>query len=422
MRTRLAAALAAFAIVSSGCSLVGKDALRVGAIYPLSGAQGPGGIEEFRGARLAVDFVNEAGGIGGRSIELVPVDVPDSDAVPGAVEDLADSGVGVVLGSYGSTISAPAAALTSRQGMLFWESGAVGMFDPTGMNASSERATDLAFRVAPTGVVLGRTAINFVTRRLLSKLGRNAKRLRFGVASVDDVYGDTVARGAFDALDALGLRQAGTWRYDPRSFDAGRMAESIARRRIDVLFVVAYLDDGVALRKAIVKHHVHLVASIGTSSSYCHPEFGAKLGRDAVGLYASDKPDAGALDPAGLDDDAAALLARAQAAYKARYGEDMTAAALAGFSASWALFHSVLPDASSTSPDAIAAAARAADLPKGSLPNGSGLRFGPAGSADRGNNLRAESVIWEWVDVRQRAVVWPPRYATSPIKPLGINS
>jgi branched-chain amino acid transport system substrate-binding protein len=215
---------------------------------------------------------------------------------------------------------------------------------------------------------------------------------------------------------------AGDWRYDPASFDADRLAKDIAAARTDVLFVVAYLDDGVALRRALVRNDVPLVASIGTSSSYCHPEFGAQLGKDAVGLYASDKPDAGALDPAGLRPGARAILERANDAYRSRYEGEMDAAALAGFSATWALLDSVVRNASSDDPESIATAARSARLPSGSLPNGSGLRFGPAGSLDESHNLRAESVIWEWVDVEQRAIVWPPRYRTSPIKPLAIDT
>ena len=34
------------------------------------------------------------------------------------------------------------------------------------------------------------------------------------------------------------------------------------------------------------------------------------------------------------------------------------------------------------------------------------------GSPDAGANLMATSVIWEWVGVDQRAVVWPPQFAT----------
>ena len=69
-----------------------------------------------------------------------------------------------------------------------------------------------------------------------------------------------------------------------------------------MLFASAYVDDGVAVRRALVRQHVPLLAAIGSSSSYCMPAFGRRLGADAVGLFASDKPDAGVLDPASLDD------------------------------------------------------------------------------------------------------------------------
>jgi branched-chain amino acid transport system substrate-binding protein len=410
----------ALLLVASGCSVFERATIKIGAIYPLSGTQGPGGLEEYRGARLAVSMINGDGGIDGKDVELVPLDVPGSDAVPGAVERLEEEGVEVVLGSYGSTISAPAAAQTARRGMLFWESGAVGMFDPAGMNAASGQSGSLSFRFAPTGVVLGRSAIEFVVHRLAGKLGVSASDLRYGVASVDDVYGTTVRRGAVETIDRLGLELSGDWTYDPSSFDPDRLAKAVARSKTDVLFVTAYLDDGVALRRAIVRNDVPLVASIGTSSSYCHPEFGAQLGNRAVGLYASDKPDAGALNPEGLRPEARALLERAHDAYVERYGGEMDAAALAGFSATWALLDRVVRAASSDDPADIARAARSVRVPSGGLPNGSGLQFGAVGTPDESNNLRAESVIWEWIDVEERAIVWPPRYRTSPIKPLAI--
>ena len=151
------------------------------------------------------------------------------------------------------------------------------------------------------------------------------------------------------------------------------------------------------------------------------PEFGARLGEDAVGLFASDKPDAGSIDPGGLSSAARSVLRRAASAYRARYGEEMSSPALAGFSAAWALFSDVMPNASSLTPAGVAAAARATSIPRGGLPNGSGLRFAPAGSPDAGSNLRAASVIWEWVGIDHRAVVWPPEYATQPPRWIPIS-
>jgi hypothetical protein len=192
----------------------------------------------------------------------------------------------------------------------------------------------------------------------------------------------------------------------------------VAAARPDVLFVVAYLEDGVALRREQVRQHLPLLASIGTSSSYCMPEFGALLGRDAVGLFASDKPDTHGINPSGLAPDARALLERADAAYREANGHSMSAAALAGFSGAWALFRHVLPEAASLAPTDVAAAARRARVPTGGLPNGSGLEFAPPDGADAGANLRAASVIWEWTEVNRREVTWPPQFATAPIATL----
>ena len=46
------------------------EPIRIGAVYPLSGSQGPGGIEEFRGVELAAKLANQSGGVGGRPIQL----------------------------------------------------------------------------------------------------------------------------------------------------------------------------------------------------------------------------------------------------------------------------------------------------------------------------------------------------------------
>jgi branched-chain amino acid transport system substrate-binding protein len=382
--------------------------IRIGAVYPLSGTQGAGGVEEFRGVQVAAELANRAGGVQGRPIALDPVDVPEADAAPGAILALAGRGDRLVIGSYGSTISSPAAATATGRGLLFWETGAVGKLAGSG-------GGDLVFRVAPTGGLLGRNAIAFVADRLAPRLHRRAGSLRFAVAAVEDLYGRAVAAGALAELADRGLRPVADVRYDPRRLDAAAVVRRIAAARPDVLVVVAYLDDGVVLRREQVRQHLPLVASIGTSSSYCMPAFGAMLGRDALGLFASDKPDTHGINPHGLNPEARALLERADGAYRAAYGQSMSAAALAGFSGGWALFRWVLPRAASLDPPAVARAARAVRLPAGSLPNGSGLAFGLPGGSDAGANLRAAGVIWEWTAVGRRQVTWPPQFATARI-------
>jgi hypothetical protein len=99
----------------------------------------------------------------------------------------------------------------------------------------------------------------------------------------------------------------------------------------------------------------------------------------------------------------------------------MSAAALAGFSGAWALCRGAMPRAASVTPSGVAAAARSMRIPQGGLPNGSGIAFGAPGTPDAGANLRAASVIWEWVGVGREVVVWPPRFAESEIRPIELT-
>ena len=420
--SRSIAVLAALAFIgaSAACSS-DADPIRIGALYPLSGTQGPGGIEEHRGVMLAADLVNADGGIDGRPVELVSIDVPSADAAPDAVELLADDGISLVVGSYGSTISAVIARATSAEEIVFWETGAVGM-----LTDRSEQGVR-TFRMPPTGAVLGSNAIDFVNGPLAEAFGRDPADLRYAVSFVDDVYGRSVAGGALQAARELELDVVGRIGYDVATVNYDALARRVDRSSADVLFVSAYLADAIALRRALVRNDVDLLASIGTSSSYCMPEFGATLGADAVGLFASDKPSGASIDPSALRAEGADLLERARAAYDARWHEDMSPAALAGFSAAWALFAEVMPAAGGSangvlSPDAIADAALATELPMGSLPNGSGLRFGDPGTATAGDNVAAAAVIWEWLEPGSAMVVWPPGLATHKVQLLDIAS
>jgi branched-chain amino acid transport system substrate-binding protein len=183
-----ATALVVLATLASSCS-GRKPPIRVGAVYPLSGSQGPGGLEEYQGVATAVVLVNQDGGVDGRPVDLRAIDVAGADAAPDAVATLHREGISFVLGSYGSTIALPASQAAARNGMLYWETGAVGQM-------TEEGAGRLIFRVSPSGGVLGQAAVRFVARQLAPLLNRSAGTLRFAVTNVDDVYGRAVAQGA----------------------------------------------------------------------------------------------------------------------------------------------------------------------------------------------------------------------------------
>jgi len=188
-----------------------------------------------------------------------------------------------------------------------------------------------------------------------------------------------------------------------------------------VLIAAPYLADAIGLRQALVRHHVRLRTIVGASSAYSAPDFGAALGQQAVGLFATDRSDGGTGN-AGLTTAAKDLLNRASALYNAEHGKAMSSFAMAGFVGGWVMFHDILPKATSTSRSAVLGAAMGLDLPTGSEINGSGVKFAPATAADAGQNTRALGVIYEWTGVNQRVVVFPSQFASGQPALLPVSS
>jgi branched-chain amino acid transport system substrate-binding protein len=406
MRRLLAIAL--LLPLSAACSSSSSTrTITVGTLYPLTGSQGPGGTEEARGVQLAAEWANAHPGASKLRITLRSANAERAESVPGLMQQFHQDGIDLVVGSHGSAVSAAAAQVASETGMVLWETGAVGL---TSAQTAGGRNF---FRLAPMGANLGQAAIAFVNEHLT-----NGRPLRYAAAFVDDPYGRAVGGGAAEEITRRGLTLVGQFPYSAQTNDYAALAQKIGAAQPDVLFVAAYMDDGVALRRAMVAAHVPLAASIGTSSSYCHPAFGQQLGSDAVGLFASDKPDAADVRADALKPEGRAALAWAQSAYQARWHDAMSAPALSGFSNAVALFSHVLPAAASAKASAVAAAALRVKLPEGTLANGGGMDIAPPGSAEPGANRASAGVIWEWVAPGQRAVVWPPAYATHAILPL----
>ena len=406
LRNGLAAAVVGAVTLLGGTGLGhGAATLRIGALYPLSGSQGQGGREEYQGLQTAARLINASGGVRGRHITFVTADAPSADTAPAAVDSLQRQGVGIVAGSYGSTISLPASAEAQRDGLIFWESGAVATM-------ITERGYPNVFRTVTTGNSLGRAAARYAATVVAPRLRLTPASLRVAAVYADDVYGSSVGEAMVAETRTLHFRLAGVLPYDPYHVSFSALVRRLKGMRPDVVLVAGYVQDAIAFRRETLRQGVHPAAMIGTSSAFCMHAFGDTLGRDALGLFASDKPDA-SFNRAALLPATRRLLDRATAAYRRSFGAAMTAPAVAGFVAGWVLFHDVLPRARSLRPADIRAAALAVDLPDGSEINGAGVKFAGPGAPDEGQNLRAISVIWQWQRPGYEAVVYPASYATA---------
>src|SRR5207245_11029923 len=198
-----------------------------------------------------------------------------------------------------------------------------------------------------------------------------------------DGYGRSVGGGEVALAGKLGISVVDVVEYNPYVYDPKVIAARVVASHPDFVWDVSYLDDGVAIWQALLRDHVALKGAVGTSSAFCMPDFGKRLGAGAVGVYAADKPD-GDISPAALSPAGRALLGQASSVYaRANAGASMSIPALAGFVGGWTLFNDVLGAMTgSVTSESIRAAALNVDVPVGDSINGGGVSFGAVGSHD----------------------------------------
>jgi ABC-type branched-subunit amino acid transport system substrate-binding protein len=69
-----------FCFIGTPNAVLAQDVIKIGALYPLSGAMALLGTHASNGTELATTMINERGGIQGKKIVLVKADVPTAEA------------------------------------------------------------------------------------------------------------------------------------------------------------------------------------------------------------------------------------------------------------------------------------------------------------------------------------------------------
>jgi branched-chain amino acid transport system substrate-binding protein len=451
-RRSLVPLLAVVVLLVGGCaagtsSSPAADPIRIGAVFPLGGPTAGLAQQELDGVRIAADFVNADGGIDGRPIALDVRDVESRADAPAAMAAFRAEGASTVIGAYSSDLSMAASAAANAAGLVYWEAGAVA-------DQLTGQGLPLVFRVGAAGTNLGSNSAAFAATDLAPRLGRTASQLRVAIVSADDAYAQSVADAAGRTAALDGVTSVTRLSYNLALPQWPAVMASLASSRPDVIILASHVPDGIAFREAMLAANLHVGALIGSTMAQCDPDFAGDLGLAAIGVFASDRP-TGGFQPGALDASARSVYDRFTIAWFAGHPPTTSSAAsaapsatdaddesytltgpveegstaagpseegLSGFAAAWALFHDVLPSAA---PDgftatSVATAARAVDLPDGSLPNGAGLRFSTE-PATLGQNELAAAVIWQWQALRSYTFVWPPTYQTGQIAfvPLG---
>ncbi len=219
----------------SGCPV------RLGAIIPLTGPQGPTGKPIADVAQFAVDQINAAGGIKGCPLELSLRDDTGQPAVGlDAARYLVDvRKVPAIVGVVGSGIALPIVSSVTTQAKVAMVSCCA--VTPTLTRMAEEGKTDgYFFRTIPTSRVMG-------VAHAVAAVDKGYKRV--AVIYVNNDFGLTLLQDFKKSFEAMGGTIAGSFAYNENQPSYRTEVNQALALKPDALVLLALAQDGATITR-----------------------------------------------------------------------------------------------------------------------------------------------------------------------------
>jgi len=407
------------------------QSIKIGVLFDHTGPFAAGGsLNCWRGAKMAIDLVNEKGGVLGK-YKIVQVDGDGQSKAEIAINEaerlLNAEKVDILAGIYSSAHAVPLAEKVDKQKKFLWITTAISskVFDG--------RNLQYTFRPQATGDQFGALSVAYINEFARDKLKKDPKALRIALIHEDGAYGTDVANGSEVKAKELGLNIVLKEGYSINAPDLSSLVTKLRSQRPDVLLHTGYNPDIALFLRQAKEQGLRLQAYIGHGAGHSQIDklkeaFGAK---EIEGFHTLDPIASQLLDPKKLKPGVGEMTAEMVKRYKAQFDKDVTDRAIAphvsmGFNNMWILLNDVLPRAISKhggfGADALAKAARETDIPEGGTMQGYGVKFFPPGHRFAGQNERAFPAVFEIIEGKFE-LVYPKTVATaSPLLPLPASS
>ena len=280
-----AVALAAtMALGLAGCnnSKGDSDKLIIGGIGPITGGAAQYGIAVKNGIQLAVDEINEAGGVNGIKLELnFQDDENDAEKAVNAYNKLKDDGMKLLIGTVTSK-PCEAVSVDAANDKMF-------LITPSGSSVECITAGDNCFRMCFTDPMQGQIAAEYISQNMTAK--------KIGIIyDSSDTYSSGIYEGFKKAAANYGLtiveEQAFT---DKTNKDFNVQIQKIAESGAELLFLPFYYSEvALVLQQAEGKLNIPVFGGDGLDGLI--GALGDKItvadGVYVMSPYASTSPDA----------------------------------------------------------------------------------------------------------------------------------
>jgi len=376
-------------------TLVTPSTIKVGLVWPTTGAQALIGKDQVNAFTLVVDQANAAGGIrslGGMKIELLIGDTK-ADPKTGAAEAerlITEAKAHILVGSYGSAVTATTSEVAERYGIPF--------LNPDSTSpALHTRGFKWFFRTTPHDQLLVKNMVDF-TKDLEKKEGRSFKRI--AIVYENTLWGIDSAKVIKDYAPTLGFEIALEMAYPASAVDLSSEVLKLKATEHDVLMQASYLSDALLFTRTFKTLGYWPKLWIANDAGHIHPDYLKTLGKDAYYVFSREVFSA----DLGPKKDS---IKKANDAFKSKYGYDMDGTMARSYTAA-SLLVDILERAGSLKPDDIKKALAATNWSEAKVPMPwKGIKFD-----ETGQNILGLGIIVQLIDGQWRTI-WPFDIATA---------
>jgi branched-chain amino acid transport system substrate-binding protein len=418
-------AVAAGLAACSSLALAQGKALKIGVIYDYTGPFAAGGSQAAAiGTKIAIDMINEKGGVGGFKINPVYADAQSKGevAINEATRLLDQEKVDLIMGVYSSAHCVPMAQKVDAAKKFMWANVCVASSVFKGKNLQ------YVFRAQVHSDQFGAASCSFLNEQSQAKLKKAPKDLRVAIIYEDGPYGAGVAEGNEEVCKKYGMNLVLKEGYSATAPDLSSLITKLRRARPDVILHTGYNPDITLFWRQAREQGLKWSALIGHGAGYGQfDKLSQAFGKEAEYIYNVDPVAAQLLDPKtlkpGLGDLTKEMVRRYRAETKA---DEIPPHVSMGFNQAWIFFTDVLPRAikkyGGTGPEALRKAALDTDIPVGGTIQGYGVKFFPPGTPMSGQNERSSPVVMQYLGGETK-IVWPGAIKTAePLLPIPKSS
>lgn len=402
------------------------EKIRIGFLYDLTGPfAAAGAVPAKIGTEIAVDLVNEKGGILGKyPVEAIFAD-PQSkaDVAINEAERLLNSEkVDILAGVYSSAHAVPLSGRIDAQKKFFWINVAISSAVFKGKNRR------YVFRPQVHSDQFGLLSTQFLSEFSQTKLGIAPSRLKVAIIHEDGPYGTGVASSNEEGAKRYGMHIVLKEGYSAITPDLSSLVIKLKRARPDVILHTGYNPDITLFLRQSKEMGLHFRALIGHGAGYGQiDKLVEAFGPDVDYIFNVDPVAAQLLDPKTLAPGLGELITEMIKRYKERTGvKEVPPHTSMGFNNTWILLNHVLPNAITQhggwDPEALRQAALELDIPIGGTIQGYGVKFAPPGDVMAGQNLRASPVVMQYVKGKTFIAYPTPIRTIDPVMPLPASS